>query len=573
MSFDIPNNLANELSNGILANKEKLLLREYQRALGNIRSQLQKAYTKYGQKGTLSLNVMSKYGRLEKMEEQVVQEMNKVLHKVDTHIKSSIKGTFKSTYYGDSYLLSEATNSDFNMAILNEKKLKAVLDNKYDRIGWPARLQDNVNQTTKQLRSEISQGVIQGYSYRQVSQRVSDRLGIGAYKSHRIIRTESHRAQEMGHMQTREELSKLTEDTKAEVYKIWDATLDLRTRPEHGALDGQKVKKEQDFELGGYSAPAPGLFGVAYMDINCRCTTRTHVKHPEFESTEPEKSYSQWYENKTGKKPKFTKRIKDKDAPVWYNDPTARRFKNPENSRYYVKQKNKYKNLLDDTLSGSERNDLDSVGRVLRAQMRDDDDLKDLMENYLEDWQRNAETTGAKLFRKKAFEMEDLRTRRAVFRMYNIDEASTYGNKVKQISDEAYIKLRAINQTYMDNFDGDTINLYRGTNGGHGRKVVGDLLENRPNQCPIVDKALSGYSTSEDIAEGFGSGYGGFDVKYTFEMDEVVLHKDLFSKFTGSYGHEKECIMIGINKRISVKNMKFKSADNRWSFFGDGWND
>jgi len=57
----------------------------------------------------------------------------------------------------------------------------------------------------------------------------------------------------------------------ADIVKQWDSTLDRRTRPEHQSLDGQVKEVDEPFEVDGMEADAPGGFGIAHMDINCRC--------------------------------------------------------------------------------------------------------------------------------------------------------------------------------------------------------------------------------------------------------------------------------------------------------------
>ena len=53
--------------------------------------------------------------------------------------------------------------------------------------------------------------------------------------------------------------------------KQWDSTLDNRTRPHHRRLDGQIRELDEPFEVGGLKAAAPGQFGRASEDCNCRC--------------------------------------------------------------------------------------------------------------------------------------------------------------------------------------------------------------------------------------------------------------------------------------------------------------
>lgn len=59
----------------------------------------------------------------------------------------------------------------------------------------------------------------------------------------------------------------------AEVPRVeWIATQDSRVRPEHAALDGVIVERGELFVADGGEARYPGDFGVAELDINCRCT-------------------------------------------------------------------------------------------------------------------------------------------------------------------------------------------------------------------------------------------------------------------------------------------------------------
>jgi hypothetical protein len=54
-------------------------------------------------------------------------------------------------------------------------------------------------------------------------------------------------------------------------YKSWMATNDALTRPEHAEADGQVVKIEATFDVGGEALDCPGD-GSAWNAINCRCS-------------------------------------------------------------------------------------------------------------------------------------------------------------------------------------------------------------------------------------------------------------------------------------------------------------
>ena len=82
----------------------------------------------------------------------------------------------------------------------------------------------------------------------------------------------------------------------ANIVKQWDSTLDGKTRPEHGQLDGQVRELEEDFTVAGYSAPHPGAFGDPYMDCNCRCCMLQRARW----AVSKETSYQKWNNETSG---------------------------------------------------------------------------------------------------------------------------------------------------------------------------------------------------------------------------------------------------------------------------------
>lgn len=80
----------------------------------------------------------------------------------------------------------------------------------------------------------------------------------------RIAETETHRDANESALNT----AKRAGATK----KTWVTMLDDRVRTDHDYLEGSTVGIDEDFYTWqGYHAPAPGLFGVAEEDVNCRC--------------------------------------------------------------------------------------------------------------------------------------------------------------------------------------------------------------------------------------------------------------------------------------------------------------
>ena len=102
--------------------------------------------------------------------------------------------------------------------------------------------------------------------------------------------------------------------------KIWDATLDSRTRPNHGAMESKPANiktglftfttmKGSIIEVAG-----PHLTGTT-DDINCRCVStiqfdnipRKIRKDNITKKNIPFKTYNEWYKDKYGKFPELPK--------------------------------------------------------------------------------------------------------------------------------------------------------------------------------------------------------------------------------------------------------------------------
>ena len=87
--------------------------------------------------------------------------------------------------------------------------------------------------------------------------------------------------------------------------KEWLATLDGRTRHDHGMADGQRAPLDGKFTVGGYKMKYPGdMSAPGWLVYNCRCTTVT-VEPPHItKGEEPRKTYSEWIEEKKKEKDK-----------------------------------------------------------------------------------------------------------------------------------------------------------------------------------------------------------------------------------------------------------------------------
>ena len=153
------------------------------------------------------------------------------------------------------------------MPIDQKAMVKAVQTDSKISKGLYTKLGKDVGDLKKRITSEVSRGVAQALPYKDETRNLNNVARIGLNRSMRIARTEGHRitqASALDGMRT-------AKSAGADVLKQWDATLDGHTRDHHRELDGQIRDVDDDFEVGGMTVEAPGMFGDPAEDCNCRC--------------------------------------------------------------------------------------------------------------------------------------------------------------------------------------------------------------------------------------------------------------------------------------------------------------
>ena len=136
----------------------------------------------------------------------------------------------------------------------------------------------NRKDTILSMQRSINAGMMTGESYRTVARNINNIIGtVSKGKASgqmanalRIARTEGNRLLNEGAYGNTLEAVNQGIDIK----RMWDASLDSRTRPAHASADGQKVEYDQPFIVAGESLMFPGdSAGSVSNIVSCRCTT------------------------------------------------------------------------------------------------------------------------------------------------------------------------------------------------------------------------------------------------------------------------------------------------------------
>lgn len=250
---------------------ERELLRNYKIALDDIRGKLALLYERYSVNGELTFAEMSKFNRMASLEKQIVEIMSPAL-KANAKLAERLKLVeYEESFYRTAWAIDQHTGVALRWGLLSPDQIREAVANPLEYLAE----RGVKEKTLLRVRREITQGLIRGDSYPHMMRGVKAAINESAASSMRIVRTEGQRAAVMGQQA---QYSK-AEDLGVDVVEVWDATLDDRTRPSHGALDG----KEKDKEAGGWHTSiglvaGPLQSGDPAFDIHCRCTVRPEVK-------------------------------------------------------------------------------------------------------------------------------------------------------------------------------------------------------------------------------------------------------------------------------------------------------
>lgn len=259
-------------------------------------------------------------GRLKQLTDEIIEKIQEVYPQTKTVIENFKQEQFETGYYGGYYTVEESQQADLPIAFLPDNVIRSAVRQPVASKTLSERLYKARNRLANRSQGAITSGILQGHGYAEISSVISSNSEANYRQALRIARTEGGRMRTQARQNSYEEMEKVGCDLQ----KQWLAALDRKTRKSHGHLDGQRVKIDEFFVSDGFKAIGPRCFGVAGMDINCRCTTITIVDgiNPDYRR-----------DNETGEKISF------RTYDQWKKDIDERRFLMSDDDDY-MKAKN-----------------------------------------------------------------------------------------------------------------------------------------------------------------------------------------------------------------------------------------
>lgn len=222
---------------------------------------------------------------------QIEGELNALMDALGPEMSQAVEDAYRQGYYGRAWLLDSVTVQDWNASrntLLPSEAIRALLVQDYIGVdGW---VNLERGRLIEAIKNSLSQSMIQGESMTQARNRLIKELGVkpgqnkgfkgSAWHMMLIARTEIMRASNLGALTIYEQNQDVLSGWE------WVATLDERTCPICGGLDGQV------FRWGSRQAQPP-----SGSHPGCRCTIVPVLRDTELMDKvlkRPRVTYCEW---------------------------------------------------------------------------------------------------------------------------------------------------------------------------------------------------------------------------------------------------------------------------------------
>ena len=235
------------------------------------------------------------------MRDTLAEDLTNVNAIANNMVRDSMLNTFAINHNYGTFEIENGLNINTSYTLYDRDTVANLIKNDPDILKRPS-LDKNLDKrwNKKLFQSHITQGILQGESIDDLAKRVA----FGTTKQDmnaaiRNARTSTTCAQNAGRTQSYQRAVNMG----IELYQVWHAALDSRTRSSHRHMDGEKVKvikgKQVKFSNGLRYPGDPD--GRAEEVWNCRCTLVTSFdENEDFTDIKDrankldEQSYDEW---------------------------------------------------------------------------------------------------------------------------------------------------------------------------------------------------------------------------------------------------------------------------------------
>lgn len=198
--------------------------------------------------------------RFEQLQTQIDRIMKQVYRQEKQLQEQHYIDLAREAYYKSVFDIQQRAGVGFSFSHIDQKQIDRVINTKWSGKNYSARIWKNTQGLAQDLKEEMLLGLLTGKTEREMSLEISKKYAQGAFRSRRLVRTESSYLTNQMEMKSYQECG-------VDRY-IYLATLDLRTCNKCCVpLDG-KIFAVADQEPGKNCPP---------MHPWCRCTTIAYI--------------------------------------------------------------------------------------------------------------------------------------------------------------------------------------------------------------------------------------------------------------------------------------------------------
>lgn len=273
---------------------EAAIRKRYKTILRDLKHFVSDEYAQYAEDDRLTFTILNQKRKYNRFLEEASKIIEDGLPDTSKEIQEVVQNVYKLCYDGMvSAVQKSNTTEELKEALEGVKAatpqvVKRAVENPLDKITLSDTLEKNRNETLFEIKQQLNIGLMNGDRYSTMAKRLVKRLDIDYRKAVRIVRTETHRVQEVGFHDSATELNSTLEKGKTaqRLFKKWNSMEDERVRDtskaNHRRMNGVEIPMDEEFDLGnGVKAKEPGNSGNAANDVNCRCFLTYELKEDE----------------------------------------------------------------------------------------------------------------------------------------------------------------------------------------------------------------------------------------------------------------------------------------------------
>jgi len=198
------------------------VLQAYRRALKRIRGEMANLTVEHVKDGKLSLSQHNRLEILKDLENQIVEEAQKIggieLEKTTTILNEA----YEDTYYRTAYTLDRGFEQTVSFSLLRPEMVEAAVATPIAGEMFSDRIWKNKDKLTVRLRDLLERNLIDGQDPAKLARELKNEFGTSAYESTRLVQNEVARV-------TRQASDSIYEQSNVIQELMFDAILDNKT--------------------------------------------------------------------------------------------------------------------------------------------------------------------------------------------------------------------------------------------------------------------------------------------------------------------------------------------------------